>query len=801
MIRYLNILPLLFFFFGISQKNVAQNLKLKDYTNHLAVQFANIQNISNQVFYISDENGNINITKYSEGDTLLVTHINYITTYIYPEDIQRTNIFYMFPKPYTGQVVDIIGRQEEKEVPSQVEIIKAEQITLKNSPNAADILQSSGNVLVQKSQLGGGSPILRGFEANKVLLVIDGVRMNNAIYRGGHLQNAITIDNNVLENVEVIFGPGSVLYGSDALGGVIFYKTKDPKLTLEKDKPFTRASVMQRLASASQEKTFHIDLNVGYEKWGFLTSFTQSKYSDLKMGTNRQHGDDEWGLVNEYYQRIDNRDSIVKNPDPLIQKHSGYSQWDFLQKVIFRPSNDVKLTLNLNFSTSTDVPRFDNFTEYKNDILKWAEWYYGPQNRLLLSFKTDLYKSTKLYDAFHIIASTQLIDEDRITRKFGSNNRATREEDVTVYALNLDLNKTINNNTKVFYGAETTFNNVLSSAKEINILNNDISDAITRYPNGGSTMTTAAIYAGLNREFGKKTTLKSGVRYSYTELKALFLENPFYVLPYENIEFNNGALTGSLGLIHDLDSTWKLKIGLASAYRSPNVDDFGKIREKNGFVTIPNDELKPEYAYSSEITLQKSLKNNDWVFSTTGYYNFINNAIVQKDWLLDGREYLIIEGDTARVITNRNVNQAIIYGVNANFKAKLSKAFSFKAAYNFTYGQDISAESPLSHIPPVFGLTEITYKEDKFTATMNVMFNDEKSINKYGPGTTDNPESALLSGTPSWWTLNFYSSYYVSPMVKIQFSTENILDLHYRSFASGISAPGRNFVISVRASF
>ncbi len=786
---------------GATLQMNSQTIKLKDYTTHLAVQYANIQNITTQVFYISDDNGQVNISNYKAGDTLLVTHINYHPLYIYPEDINRTDIFYLFPTPYSGPQVDIIGRQESKnELPSQIEIIKADAITYKNSQTAADLLQSSGNILIQKSQLGGGSPIIRGFEANKVLLVLDGVRLNNAIYRSGHLQNAITIDNNVLKDVEIIFGPGSVMYGSDALGGVIYYKTRDPLLSGEKSNQIASASIMQRLSSASQEKTFHFDFSVGFEKWGFLTSFSQADFGDLKMGTRRPHGNPTWGLVEEYVTRINEKDTVIKNADPRIQKHSGYKQWDFLQKILYRPSDHVKFSLNLNFSTSTNVPRFDKYTEYKNNHLKWAKWDYGPQNRLLFSLTTSITKSNQWFDAMQIITSSQLIEEDRITRKFGSSKQTTREEDVTVHALNIDLKKAFTDKTKIYYGSEVTLNSVNSKAKKVDINTSETTEAITRYPNGGSTMNNGAIYFGLNQKLGR-TNLKSGIRYSYTQITANFKENPFFRLPYESIRFNNGALTGSLGINIPLDSTWQLKVGIASGYRSPNVDDLGKIREKNGFVTVPNDQLKPEYAYNNEINIQKSNKTKDIIGSITGYYTYINNIIVQRDWLLNNKDYLVIEGDTARVITNKNANNAFISGLNFQFKAKFSDRFSMNINYNFTYGLDTSDSIPLSHIPPVFGLAEITYKVEKFSATINTLFNGKKDISKYGTGTTDNPQQALPEGTPSWWTLNWYSSYYVSPIVKVQFSIENILDMHYKPFASGISAPGRNFILSLRANF
>ena len=121
--------------------------------------------------------------------------------------------------------------ESRSEVGQSIRVINAKEISFLNQQTTPDLLQSSGNIFVQKSQMGGGSPVIRGFETNKVLMVVDGVRMNNAIYRGGHLQNSLTIDNNALERLEIVLGPGSVIYGSDALGGVMHFYSKNPKLS------------------------------------------------------------------------------------------------------------------------------------------------------------------------------------------------------------------------------------------------------------------------------------------------------------------------------------------------------------------------------------------------------------------------------------------------------------------------------------------------------------------------------------------------------------------------------------------
>src|SRR5687768_11473339 len=144
--------------------------------------------------------------------------------------------------------------EQRKNIVQKIDVVSAQRIALMNTQNTGDLLAGTGNVFVQKSQQGGSSPVIRGFEASRVLLVIDGIRMNNAIYRSGHLQNVITVDQNMLERIEVLYGPASTLYGSDALGGVVHMRTRNPKLSLT-DKRAVRGSAFTRYSSANNEKT------------------------------------------------------------------------------------------------------------------------------------------------------------------------------------------------------------------------------------------------------------------------------------------------------------------------------------------------------------------------------------------------------------------------------------------------------------------------------------------------------------------------------------------------------------------
>lgn len=283
-------------------------------------------------------------------------------------------------------------------------------------------------MLVQKSQLGGGSPIIRGFEANKVLIVVDGVRMNNAIYRGGHLQNVLSIDNASLERVELLFGPSSSVYGSDALGGVMSFNTLTPSFAAGK-KPLVKLNAFARYASAYDEKTVHADFSAGNRKLASLTSITYSNFGDLRQGSDYFNDFPTWGKRSFVVERIAGTDSMVKNNRDHHQKGSAYEQYDILQKFLFK-TGKISHQLNFQFSNTGNVNRYDRLTEINAaGKAKSAEWYYGPAQRFMLAWTMELPKS-RLYEQGKIILSAQDIEESRHNRNYRSVKLNHRTENV-----------------------------------------------------------------------------------------------------------------------------------------------------------------------------------------------------------------------------------------------------------------------------------------------------------------------------------------------------------------------------------
>lgn len=704
-----------------------------------------------------------------------------------------------------NEVVISANKTEEKksEIPFTIEVIRSRDVALSNPQTSADMLFNTGSVFVQKSQQGGGSPVLRGFEASRVLIVVDGVRMNNAIYRSGHLQDVITIDNSMLDRTEVIFGPSSTMYGSDALGGVMHFYTKKPLFS--EDKMLVKGNSFVRWSSANNEMTGHLDLNLGWKRFSSLTSVTYSDFDDLRSGNMRDAVYDSLFTRNYYVETINGVDSMIKNPDRNIQKFSGYSQYDILQKFAFKQSDNILHTLNLQYSNSSNIPRYDRLTEYSGGNLRFAEWYYGPQTRMLASLNTQITSTGKLFDKLSIILAGQSIAQDRITRRYRNNNKRFQLEDVLVYSLNADFVKFIQEKHEVRYGLEGVHNDVKSTAKTVNIKTNVETPWQTRYPDGGSTMSSYAAYLSHKWRVSEKFIISDGIRFNASSLHSEFVDTTFFPFPFKTIDQKNSALTGNIGFVVKPTPSWKISLLGSSGFRTPNVDDLTKIFDSSpGTLIVANPNLKPENAYNAELGIEK-IFNETVKISVVGWYTKLVNAMVVKNYKYNGQDSVLYNGTMSQVQAMQNADEGYIQGITGTFMADFNEHFSFMSTATYTYGRyhDKGNDTivPLDHIPPAFGKTALIYRTKKAHAEFYAMYNGWKELKDYSPNGEDNIKYASAYGMPSWITLNVKVSYQITKNFMFQTGVENIMDTHYRYFASGISAPGRNLIITLRGTF
>lgn len=756
---------------------------------------------------VTNENGQADISSIADQDSLYVRHPSYGTQGFLMEDVKKSKYTVRLSQReiLMNEVVFSANKSEENkgDVPFTIEVIDSKDVAFGNPQNTGDMLQNTGQVFVQRSQMGGASPVLRGFEASRVLMVVDGVRMNNAIYRAGHLQDCITVDPNMLDRTEVIFGPSSTMYGSDALGGTMVFYSKRPQLGVEGRKNIN-TNAMYRMSTANNESTMHVDLNFGLGKFASLTSITYSNFGDLRMGANANPAYGNYDWCREYVERVNGVDSIFTNADPLTQKFSGYRQMDFTQKFLIQTGEKATHLINFQYSTSPDgVPRYDRLQQRGGaaNQLRWAEWYYGPQNRMLTSYTLTLYGDSSIYDRASFIIAFQKIDQDRITRRRGNNIRTMQNEDVNVFSLNADLTKLAGKH-ELRYGLEATHNIVESTATDLDIVANSETSGATRYPDGGSTMSTAAVYFSHSFEINEKLILSDGIRFTMTTLHSEWSDTTFYPFPFKETSQNNFAPSGNIGLVYTPCAKFTTHLLFSTGFRSPNVDDLSKVFETNNTnLVVPNPTLKPEMVLGAEWGMDVMLAPTvRW--SLVGYYSRMQNAIVLSDFQLNGQDSALYQGTMHKVVAAQNVNEAYITGFTTGLFADFSTNFSFRSTVTATYGRYVDTESdtivPLDHIPPVFGQTGIVYHWKGLEAEVFARYNGWKHLKDYSPSGEDNLVQATAFGSPAWATLNFRATYQVNKYAGLSFACENILDQNYRNFASGISAPGRNFVMAVR---
>lgn len=773
------------------------------------------------VHTFTDKNGLADLSDFDTNETIIISRSGFLSLSLSKSIINSfdNQITLIFDSETIGEVI-LLTRIDDENLKTTADrrvILHTKEIERLNTQNTADLLEKRAGINVQKSQMGGGSPVIRGFEANRILLVVDGVRLNNAIYRGGHLQNIISIDNASLEQVDIIFGPSSSEYGSDALGGIIHLKTKRPKFS---EKPKFSHSYSTRYATANKGISKHYDMQYTGADFALFSSFSHSDFDDLRMGSYRSHGYSDWGKVYHFIE-----DGVQQeNTDADIQRNTGYSQTDFMQKVILKIDPQWTLTGNFQYSNSSNIPRFDKLNDYKTvdydslnnqtiyNGLKYGSWNYGPQKRYFSSIQLDHSVNNILMDSAQLIFAYQDVYESRHIQKIGSEESINRYEKVDIYSFNANFRKN-----KLRYGMEY-YSNTVNSKANLHNLQTVSSYEQTRYPNGGSSMNSLAGYLTYSKNFGEQLKIHSGLRYTQNELKALFHNTRTWTLPYDSIGYKYKALTGNLSLAYHPNESWKIAAIASTGFHAPNIDDTGKLFIKSKILTIPNFNLAPEFAKTIELNVTKNI-NNRILINANAYYTLIDDAIMRVDADTNDYNGFVIDPDEdfLYIKTNKNTGKAEIYGATASISMRIASNYTLESDYTYIKGRNIKNDLPFTHIPPSFGKTAFYADYDNWRASFFVLYNGRKAIDEYDiESGTDNEEESPIEwvlheesnsmiieyqGTPAWYTLNMSAMHRFSESFTVQLALENILDSHYKTFASGLSAPGRNFILTLRAKF
>lgn len=789
----------------------AQTITLRDQVTREPIADVVVTCAATNTTVRTDAAGSADITSLKDCGAILIDHTSFLARTVAWSDLSSGgDVTMTYRSDVLRDVVVSASRFEEKrrDVPERIDVIKARDIRLMDQPTMAELLQNTGNLFVQKSQLGGGSPIIRGFEASRILLVVDGVRMNNAIYRAGHLQDVITVDQSMLDRVEIVSGPNSVAYGSDALGGTIHMITRTPKFKAAGGKGVL-ADAYVRFATAAEEMTGHVGFELRGAKITSYTSITRSDFGDLRQGSTRSSDWGDVGAVQYQIERENDEDIVKPAKDRNVQYGTGYDQLDLMEKLRIQSGANVVHQLNIQYSTSSDIPRYDRTSLFSldtaNNIVPGnSEWYYGPQNRLLAAYTLELTRTSGIFDKARFTPSYQSIEQGRFSRGWNSSRLGANEEKVGVIAFNADLEKKAGRN-EYRYGVEYTTNDVQSEAYREHIGTGEITYRTTRYPGGGSTMSSMAAYVSRTQELSEKVVISEGLRFTNVDLESKFNDEEAFQYLNGTYRQNSSALTWRAGLMYMPGRDWRFSFLGSSGFRAPNVDDMGKVFEAAGnVIVVPNTDLRPETTTNMEIAISKTVEKTT-TFDVNAFYTLYNNALTIGEFQVNGESTVVIDSVDYQVTALTNRREAFLYGFSAQMTDHISDRLTLRGSVTCTHGRirTDSTETPLDHVPPVYGRAGLEYQSSKFRMEAYVVFNGWKRLRDIStvPGSEDNLSYTTPDGVPAWYTMNVRGSYAFTKNVALQVGVENLADDFYRVYASGTSAPGRNLTVSLRANF
>ena len=763
--------------FLISFKMSAQKITIKDILTQQSIEGVSVSSNTNNKGVISDKKGASELDLFESIDTLLIQHVAYKNLYITKKDIQNDIIFLVL-KTHTLDNVEISdSKQSHFKETSIFTKINAIKIANVQSAQTSDLLEKTMGLSIQKSQNGGGSPNLRGMEANRLLIIVDGIALNNTIFRSGHLQNTSTINPFFLNSVEVLFGPSAVAFGNGAMGGAIIFTTKRPKNN-------GGHHFAQQYESSSKAVFTSLTSNYKLGKSINISGFSIKSYGDLRMGNNRKHGFSNWG----------NESIIAENN---IQKGTAYEQADFFHKTLFQLTKNNFLLFNSQFSTSSNINRFDKLNDLKDGDNKYRYWYYGPQKRILQSVRLKNYKHTVFSNEAVFTASFQDVKESRHKQKQGANLLNNRTESLQIFDLKADVLKQVNK-LKINYGFDSRFQKLESTANLSS--NNNIYYNTSRYPDGGTNVLNNAIYLQLNYQGLKNIGILLGTRYNVNSLSSKFQDTTTIQLPFDEILVENKSFSNSVQMHYKASKKITFNASISNGFRNPNTDDIGKVFSKDDIsVVLPNNQLSPEKSINFETGIVANF-NKLITFQLQVFQTQIIDAIEKRYAKLNGNDSIIYDGEMMKVMMNQNIGKATISGLNFAYHINLTKRLSHNSSINILRGET-SDKLPLAHIPPENIISEINYSIKKQLISFSVHYNGIKKAEDYDISGIDNLEEATQIGNPSWCTLNFKYKITIDKNLTFITGIYNITDIHYKTFGSGISSSGRNFSISLQAKF
>lgn len=608
------------------------------------------------------------------------------------------------------------------------------------------LLQENG-IWIQKTNHGGGSPIIRGMMGNQVLLMVDGIRMNNATYRFGPNQYLATIDPYLPDRLEVVRGGGSVLYGSDAMGGVVQSFTRDPRFGSGKRFHFTEGQIAGGWMTAGMEASGNLRLEGGNERLAISAAGSLFRFGDLVAG------------------------GTLGTLSP-----SGYRQYSGSLRAKARLSSQTQLTFAHQELVQREVPRYDQVRQGG-----FQQYAFDPQSRRLDYLRLDHHSGTAMARRITFTIFNGGTTEGLITRKSGSSTRKDQNDKVATNGFTAEMESHPGPNWTIRSGAEF-YHDLVNSTASTTDLTNGLRTSVRGAYADGSTSSSSSLYTNHQVDL-ERFTLSGGLR--YTRVALSIRDDRF-----GNQRINPDALVGSVSAGWKVSEPVRLYGSLHSGFRAPNVDDLSKFGTvESGVFEIPATKLKPEHSLSQEIGL-KILKKKV-AFTAAWYRTAVTDLVDRVAALYDGSP--TFEG--RNVYQKANTGEARYTGLEAEAECTMNERFTLSGNATWTFGENLTKGEPARRIPPLFGRVALRYVTGGFTFMLTG--NAAGQQVRLAPGDRSDSRIAirLIDGVmPGWYTIDVSAGWSRGPWT-VNLNIRNLGDTAYRIYGSGVDGYGRHAAV------
>lgn len=631
------------------------------------------------------------------------------------------------------------------DVPRDVKVVSETALKKFAPVSANDLMKAVPEIAMQRTTFGGGSPILRGMIGRENLILIDGIRVNNSTYRSGPTQYFNTIDAASVERVEVVYGPGSVIYGSDALGGVINIITKNPGNT---NPAFSSSTTFSSSNNGIGQNLF---AQSNWNGGGALISASYKKYNNLTAGEN------------------------------ITQSPTGYDEIDGTAKINFNTDHDAHLSILMQSINQNNVPRYDRIFAGK-DIKN----IYDPQQRHLFYARYKKNEAGSFLSNYQIDFSIQRqLEGSSIIGAKQKNIEVSEKINTLTGSGGITFNSVFSNN--VFtYGAESYYDIISSARDTLDHQKSTIIKGDSPFP-AKSRYLTSALFAQ-NQYENDFLIVIAGLRYSYFNFSAL-PEMQIKNISVDNIDASSGGLCGSVNFTFKLiKNSLNIYGGISQGFRAPNANDLSAIGLVSNFgVEVPNSKLRSEKSTNYEAGIKVNLSNIR-LYASTYYMRLYDYIIREETGILNG----------TKIFKKENSSVGELMGLNFHTSVNFINDISINMAASYTLGNNITAGEPLSKIPPFRGGLSFDYNFYNYWLSSAVEF----SLSQKRLSSNDKADSRIgETGTSGYTVWDLRGGCKFSEWGSIVLSLENILDRLYKVHGSGIYSTGRNFIVSLNIDF